>query len=138
MSRQDVQTTKVYVGNLPPDARKEELERAFERYGKLHDVWVARNPPGFAFVEFYDNRDAKDACKDLDGSRLCGASARVEISHGRGKGGGRGRGGGGGGRPNRDRYGGRDDRGGRHDDHDDRYGRRSPPRYVMPCKAAII
>lgn len=102
MSRSDVRTTKVYVGNLPHDARKEELEHEFSRYGKLQDVWVARNPPGFAFVEFYDERDAKDACDDLDGRTLCGARVRVEISHGKSRGRGRGRGGGG-----RDR---RDDR----------------------------
>ena len=42
-------TYKVYVGNLGNNGSKKELEREFERFGKLHDVWVARNPPGFAF-----------------------------------------------------------------------------------------
>lgn len=87
-------TTKVYVGGLPTDARKEELEHEFSRYGKLQDVWVARNPPGFAFVEFYDERDAKEACEELDGRTLCGERCRVELSHGRSRGRGRGRGGG--------------------------------------------
>ena len=43
---------KVYVGDLPRDASEKELERAFSYYGPLRNVWVARNPPGFAFVEF--------------------------------------------------------------------------------------
>ena len=43
---------KVYIGNLGNNASKYELEDAFSKYGPLKNVWVARNPPGFAFVEF--------------------------------------------------------------------------------------
>uniref|UniRef100_A0A8C0CWH6 RRM domain-containing protein n=1 Tax=Balaenoptera musculus TaxID=9771 RepID=A0A8C0CWH6_BALMU len=43
-----------YVGNLGNNGNKAELERAFGYYGPLQSVWVARNPPGFAFVEFED------------------------------------------------------------------------------------
>ena len=59
---------KVYVGDLPSGASRQELEDAFSQYGYLKNVWVARNPPGFAFVEFDDERDARDAVKDLDGT----------------------------------------------------------------------
>ena len=38
----------------------------------LEKVWVARNPPGFAFVEFKDPRDADDAIRDLDGKYVVG------------------------------------------------------------------
>lgn len=31
-------------------------------------VWVARKPPGFAFIDFDDKRDADDAIRDLDGN----------------------------------------------------------------------
>lgn len=58
---------KVYVGDLGNGAAKGELERAFSYYGPLRSVWVARNPPGFAFVEFEDPRDAEDAVKGMDG-----------------------------------------------------------------------
>ena len=34
-------------------------------------VWVARKPPGFAFIDFDDRRDAEDAIRDLDGMYLC-------------------------------------------------------------------
>lgn len=30
-------------------------------------MWVARRPPGYAFIEFDDRRDAMDAIRSLDG-----------------------------------------------------------------------
>ena len=59
---------KVYIGNLTRNASQYEIEDAFAKYGPLKNVWVARNPPGFAFVEFEDPRDAEDACRALDNS----------------------------------------------------------------------
>ena len=55
MSRQP-HDAKVYVGDLGSNASKQEIEDAFGYYGSLSSVWVARNPPGFAFVEFDDPR----------------------------------------------------------------------------------
>lgn len=60
--------TKIYVGDLPKDASEKEIDRHFSYYGRLRNVWVARNPPGFAFVEFEDPRDAEDAVRALDGT----------------------------------------------------------------------
>ena len=86
---------KVYIGGLRDDANKYDLEDAFQKYGPVKNVWVARKPPGFAFVEMEDTRDAEDAIRGLDGTRICGSRVKVEMSNG-GKGsGGGGRGGGG-------------------------------------------
>ncbi|XP_049549268.1 probable splicing factor, arginine/serine-rich 6 isoform X1 [Anopheles darlingi] len=93
---------KVYVGELGNNASKQDIEEAFGYYGPLRNVWVARNPPGFAFVEFEDARDAEDAVRGLDGRTISGRRARVELSTGRG-----GRGGGGGGRGGPPRGGGK-------------------------------
>jgi len=91
--------SRVYVGNLDPRVTERELEDEFRMFGVLRSVWVARRPPGYAFVEFDDRRDALDAVQSLDGKN----GWRVELSHnskggggrgGRGGGGGRGRGGG--------------------------------------------
>ena len=46
----------------------------------MTSVWVARKPPGFAFVEFEDPRDAYDACRDLNGREVGGRTVRVELS----------------------------------------------------------
>lgn len=59
---------KVYVGNLGSAASKHEIESIFNKYGPLRNVWVARNPAGFAFVEYEDRRDAEDAVRGLDGT----------------------------------------------------------------------
>lgn len=59
---------KVYVGNLGSSASKHQIESIFSKHGQLRNVWVARNPPGFAFVEFEDRRDAEDAVRSLDGT----------------------------------------------------------------------
>nr|CAD7454398.1 unnamed protein product [Timema tahoe] len=82
---------KVYVGNLGSSASKHDIESAFSKYGPLKNVWVARNPPGFAFVEYEDPRDAEDAVRGLDGTRVCGSRVRVEMSSGRSRRGGGGR-----------------------------------------------
>ncbi|RLN06760.1 hypothetical protein BBO99_00001104 [Phytophthora kernoviae] len=42
--------TRVYVGGLPRDATSREIQDGFGRYGHVANIWVARNPPGFAFV----------------------------------------------------------------------------------------
>ncbi|XP_070300090.1 serine/arginine-rich splicing factor 7 isoform X4 [Salvelinus sp. IW2-2015] len=76
------ENSKIYVGNLGTGAGKGELERAFGYYGPLRTVWIARNPPGFAFVEFEDTRDAEDAVRGLDGKLISGSRVRVELSTG--------------------------------------------------------
>eukprot|EP00803_Ostreobium_quekettii_P000064 evm.model.scf_1139.4 EVM.evm.TU.scf_1139.4 scf_1139:45139-46647(-) len=61
--------TRIYVGNLPVGIIESELEEEFARFGPLKSLWVARKPPGFAFVEYSDERDADDAVKGMDGIR---------------------------------------------------------------------
>lgn len=38
-------------------------------YCLMSSVWVARRPPGYAFIDFDDSRDAEDAIRELDGMR---------------------------------------------------------------------
>jgi len=72
---------KIFIGGLRDDSNRYDIEDAFSKYGRVRDVWVARKPPGFAFVEMEDPRDAEDAVRGLDGTRICGARCRVEMSN---------------------------------------------------------
>ncbi|CAI9297168.1 unnamed protein product [Lactuca saligna] len=101
----------LYVGNLPGDIREREVEDLFYKYGRIAhiDLKIPPRPPGYAFVEFEEARDAEDAIRGRDGYDFDGHRLRVELAHGgRGNssstdrhgsyGSGRGGGGGGGGR----------------------------------------
>lgn len=76
---------KVYIGNLSESASKQDVEGVLTKYGPIKNLWLAKRPPGFAFVEYEDSRDADDAVRALDGTRICGSRVRVEKSHGRSK-----------------------------------------------------
>ena len=44
---------RVYIGNIPSNARERDLEKFFKGYGRLREV-VVKN--GYGFVEFDDYR----------------------------------------------------------------------------------
>ncbi|XP_020572609.1 serine/arginine-rich splicing factor RSZ21A-like isoform X2 [Phalaenopsis equestris] len=67
---------KVYVGNLSSRIREMELSKEFSTYGLVKSIWIARNPPGYAFVEFDSRQEAHDAVAALDGKH----GWRVEMS----------------------------------------------------------
>lgn len=92
----------LYVGNVSSRTREKDLRYKFERYGHLLRCELLN---GFAFVEFDDDRDGRDAIRALDGYELDGRRLQVEQARSRGdRDGYRG-----GGDRDRDR---RDDRGG--------------------------
>uniref|UniRef100_A0A453FB97 RRM domain-containing protein n=6 Tax=Triticinae TaxID=1648030 RepID=A0A453FB97_AEGTS len=74
----------IYVGNLPGDIREREVEDLFYKYGRIVDIdlKIPPRPPGYAFVEFEDPRDADDAIYGRDGYDFDGYRLRVELAHG--------------------------------------------------------
>jgi hypothetical protein len=44
-----LQMSTVYVGNLDHEATVADLHEEFDRYGRIRDLWVAKQPPGHIF-----------------------------------------------------------------------------------------
>ncbi|KAI9328737.1 RNA-binding domain-containing protein [Obelidium mucronatum] len=68
---------RIYVGKLPRDVTDREIRRHFDEFGRIREVRIL---VGFAFVEYEDSRDARDAVEKLDGSRFLGERIVVEPS----------------------------------------------------------
>lgn len=62
--------SRLFVGGLDENTTRTEIEREFERCGPIKDVWVAKNPPGFGFLVFEDERDAADALRKMNGAYI--------------------------------------------------------------------
>ena len=74
--------SKVFVAGLSQDTTKEELKNAFRRYGRVMNVWIARNPPGYAFVKMESAERARQAILALNGTRMGGLRLIVEAETG--------------------------------------------------------
>ncbi|KAL1431527.1 hypothetical protein MTO96_014046 [Rhipicephalus appendiculatus] len=69
---------RLFVGGLDSAMTREDLEREFGKYGQLKEVWMAQNPPGFAFVEFENMSCVDEAVREMNGAIVNGALLRVE------------------------------------------------------------
>ncbi|VEN58893.1 unnamed protein product [Callosobruchus maculatus] len=73
------------VDNLTYRTTSDDLKRVFERCGEVGDIYIPRDrftreSRGFAFVRFYDKRDAEDALDAMDGRILDGRELRVQMA----------------------------------------------------------
>ncbi|KAE9332189.1 hypothetical protein PR003_g14635 [Phytophthora rubi] len=74
---------RVYVGNLLPKAKESHLTGKFSRFGTIHSVWIARRPPGFAFVRFATPDAAQRAvegCREDGAMEILGKAVRVQMA----------------------------------------------------------
>lgn len=65
--RDDEEGYRIHVADLGSDCSQREVEKAFEKFGDVREVWLARNPPCYAFVAFKHKGDAEEAIKDMNG-----------------------------------------------------------------------
>ncbi|WP_287153045.1 RNA-binding protein [Candidatus Solincola tengchongensis] len=73
---------KIYVGNLSYSTDSEELQRAFERFGKVDSAEVVMDrhtnrSRGFGFVEMPDDSEARAAISGLNGKDMDGRTLKV-------------------------------------------------------------
>ncbi|CCI43399.1 unnamed protein product [Albugo candida] len=73
------------IRNISRRIRSDELRKTFEEFGDVRDVYIPRDfhtreIKGFAFVEFKNERDAEEALRNLDGSRLDGREITVVFA----------------------------------------------------------
>ncbi|KAK3277389.1 Arginine/serine-rich splicing factor scl25a transcript I, variant 2 [Cymbomonas tetramitiformis] len=81
----DRKPMSLLVRGLPRDIRSEDIRSPFERYGSVRDVYLPRDyytkqPRGFGFVEFYDERDAHEAQYQLDRTMFMGREITVVMA----------------------------------------------------------
>ena len=84
----------IYVGNLGPDAKDEELKDLFSKYGKVDNVKIIRDlysqtSKGFGFVEMPGKAEAEKALAALNEFELNGTKLVVNEARPRRDGGGR-------------------------------------------------
>ena len=72
----------IYVGNLPYELTKDELQEVFQQYGEVTSVNIITDrmtgrSKGFGFIEIAEEAKAMDAIDKLNGYSLKGRSLKV-------------------------------------------------------------
>ncbi|OQS00072.1 hypothetical protein THRCLA_21761 [Thraustotheca clavata] len=75
----------VYVGHLTPHANETHLQPFFRPYGVIRHIWIARRPPGFAFVTYLKAQAAKRAVESINAMEdpsILGQTIKCELGNG--------------------------------------------------------
>jgi RNA recognition motif-containing protein len=86
--REDIISSRIFVGNLSYETSQADLETLFATVGPVTEVFLpidraTDRPRGFAFVEFGDSATVTAAIEKLDGSELNGRNLRVSEARDR-------------------------------------------------------
>nr|CDS28216.1 splicing factor arginine serine rich,arginine serine rich splicing factor [Hymenolepis microstoma] len=72
--------SKLFIGGLPGGLNKGFVHKELSKFGHIVDLWIARNPPGFAFVQLDSYSDMEKAMDALNGSTIFGPKIKVEFA----------------------------------------------------------
>ena len=67
---------QVFITKLRYYVTKRDLEKEFGKFGDIKNLTLKK---GYAFIEYYDKKDAKYAIRELNGRRLFGQSNRIVV-----------------------------------------------------------
>ncbi|KAF2493056.1 hypothetical protein BU16DRAFT_529281 [Lophium mytilinum] len=75
----DTPLVRLFIGNLPRDVTRNDVERLFQQIGELFEIRLMN---GFGFVEYNNAVDARDAVAALHGSDFMGQRLVVNFTSG--------------------------------------------------------
>ena len=75
-SRENVGLPKIFITKLSPQVTERDIEKEFSDFGDIKKINLKR---GFAFVEYYNKDDAKEAIRKLHNKKLFGQQKRVVV-----------------------------------------------------------
>jgi RNA recognition motif-containing protein len=78
-------SNRVYIGSLDPTVTQPEMEAEVRPFGNATSVWVARQPAGFAFIEFSTVQEAQACVASLDGVRIGQQNVTVQFAKSKGR-----------------------------------------------------
>lgn len=78
----------LFIARLADEVSERKLRREFEEYGPIKRIQIIHDkktdkPRGYAFIEYEDKDDMKEAYKCTDGMRIEGKRVLVDIERGR-------------------------------------------------------
>mmetsp|Transcript_5569 Transcript_5569/g.6014 ORF Transcript_5569/g.6014 Transcript_5569/m.6014 type:complete len:188 (+) Transcript_5569:38-601(+) len=71
---------RVFVANLSSRVEKADIEKFFADFGKIREVRIIPSRVNYAFVDFEDAADAREAVASKDKAEFFGKTIRLEIA----------------------------------------------------------
>jgi len=84
MAEQD--KCRIHVADLADNVTQYDIEKAFMKFGEISEVWMAKNPPCFAFCVFKNKNDAAEAVREMDNKVIGNNRCKVTFARPRTRG----------------------------------------------------